>query len=102
MQKMLYNKSRKDYNIKGVEKMPKKEVFIEKELAVRLREIADSEKISEEEVIQKAIKEYIEDYNAEKNDPLLNLIGIADEEDGEDENGSENSDHNLYGGEVNE
>jgi len=79
--------------------MPKKEVFLEKELAAGLRKIADSENISEEKIIQKAIKEYIEDYNTEKNDPLLNLIGIAD---GEDDDGSENPDQTLYGGEDNE
>lgn len=79
--------------------MPKKEVFLKKELADRLKEIADSENISEKEVIQKAIREFIEEYDAEKNDPLLKLIGIAD---GEDEDGSENPDKNLYGGEDNE
>ena len=79
--------------------MIRKQIYLEEGMAEYVKKIADARNTSQAEIIRLALKSYLNNYDniKEENDPLLELIGIADVEI---EDGAENHDKYLYGGKL--
>ncbi|MFW5891072.1 MAG: ribbon-helix-helix domain-containing protein [bacterium] len=78
----------------------RKQIYLEEEMAEKIKKIASLKNTSQAEIIRSAVKTYLENNNITKNkDPLLKLIGIAETQI---KDGSENHDKYLYGGSLDE
>lgn len=81
--------------------MKRKQIYLEEEMAKKIEQFSNIKNISQAEIIRRAIDYYFKEKQIEEkeNEPLLELAGIVDVDI---EDGSENHDKYLYGGNLNE
>jgi len=79
----------------------RKQIYLEEEMAKKIEQFSNIKNISQAEIIRRAIDYYFKEKQIEEkeNEPLLELAGIVDVDI---EDGSENHDKYLYGGNLNE
>ncbi len=81
--------------------MKRKQIYLEEEMIKNIEQLSNSKNISQAEIIRRAIDYFFQENKMKQKDsePLLELAGIADVDI---EDGSENHDKYLYGGNLDE
>lgn len=80
--------------------MIRKQIYLEETMIETIKKLAREKDLTQSEIIREAILKYIQEEQVKGKvvDPLLALIGIANESDAQLTDGSENHDYYLYGG----